>query len=152
MRGELPAVDAEIDGAACRGRVISVVLADDHPGVRRTLRLLLERELDLLVVGEADSFDAAVRLVGAHRPAVLVLDLRMPDGSTVQRIERLRAASPPTEIVMTTMHENAMFADAVLRAGAVGYVLKDRADLELCDAVRSAARGEQYRSPRLTGR
>jgi DNA-binding NarL/FixJ family response regulator len=127
---------------------IRVVVADDHPSLRRNLRLLLEREDDLKVVGEAHDVESALAQVEAHRPRVLVLGLRLP-GSSAERMQRLRERSPRTEVVVMTMTANRMFADAAFRDGAIGFVLTDSADVELCEAVRRAARGLPYTSPRL---
>ena len=126
-----------------------VVLANDHLGLRRSLRWLLDHEQDLDVVDEASDFEAALHEVAAYHPDVLVLDLRMPDGVSAERIDRLRTASPSTGIVVTTMHANDTIAAQALRAGAVGFVVADSADRELADAVRQAARGLVYTSPRL---
>ena len=150
MRGHLRPVDGDSSGGVSGARPVRVVLADDHPTLRRTLSRLLEGEDDLEVVAEAGDLETAVREVGAHRPDVLVLDFRMPNGSSAERIGRLHEQSPHTAIVVITMHENTMFANYALKAGAIGFVRKDIADLELPDAVRSAARGVQYRSPRLS--
>ncbi len=80
---------------------------------------------------------------------MLVVDLRMLNGSSVQTISDLRQQAPWTEIVVLTMHESPLFAQRTLDAGAVGFVLKDRADVELLDAIRCAARGEEYVSTRV---
>ena len=137
-----------VDELARDGRT-RVVLANDHPGLRRSLRSLLDHERDLQVVGEASDFEAAVREVSAKHPHVLVLDLRMPDGFSAERILRLRALSPRTEIVVTTMHVNETFATEARRAGAVGFVLADSADRELVEAVRRPSRGLAFTSPRI---
>ena len=126
-----------------------MVLANDHPGLRRSLRSLLDHESDLEVVGEASDFEVAVREVSVQHPHVLVLDLRMPDGFSAERILGLRALSPKTEIVVTTMHVNETFAIEARRAGAVGFVLADSADRELVEAVRRATRGLAFTSPRI---
>jgi two-component system, NarL family, response regulator NreC len=125
------------------------VLANDHPGLRRSLRSLLEHEEDLDVVGEASDFEAALHEVSVQHPHVLVLDLRMPDGFSAERIKRLRALSPSTGIVVTTMHVNERFATEALRAGAIGFVVADSADRELAEAVRRASRGLIFISPRI---
>lgn len=125
------------------------MLANDHPGLRRGLRWLLDQADDLNVVGEATDFEATVHEVAVQHPHVLVLDLRMPDGFSAKRIKRLRTASPGTQIVVTTMHANAAFATEALRAGAIGFVVADSADRELVEAVRRAARDLPYASPRL---
>jgi two-component system response regulator NreC len=128
---------------------VRVVLADDHLPLRRTLRRLLEREQDLDVIAEAGDFESALRHVRRYRPAVLVLDLRMSDGSIAERIDRLREGSPMTRVVVITMEQSQLFAEQAHRAGAIGFVLKDSADTELCDAVRHAARNVRYESPRV---
>jgi two-component system, NarL family, response regulator NreC len=128
---------------------IRVVLADDHALVRRSLRLLLDGEDDLDVVGEAESIGSVVRHVHGHAPHVLVLDLQMPGGSSIEAIRRLREHVPKTEIVVLTMERSPAFAQRAIDAGAVGFVLKDRADIELPEAVRRASRGEEYVSPHV---
>jgi DNA-binding NarL/FixJ family response regulator len=125
------------------------VLANDHPALRRSLRWLLADEHDLDVVGEARDFAAALHLVSVQHPQVLVLDLRMPDGFNPERIKRLRALSPATEIVVTTMHVSETFVTEALGAGAIGFVVADSADRELVEAVRHASRGLRYTSPRV---
>jgi len=128
---------------------ISVVLADDHAAVRRNLRLLLDGEDGVEVIAEAADIATMVRHVHTHRPHVLVLDLRMPNGSSIEAIRRLRSQVPRTEIVVLTMEQSPAFAKEAIDAGAVGFVLKDKADSELLAAVRRAAVGEEYVSPRV---
>lgn len=128
---------------------IRIVLADDHALVRRSLRLLLDGEDDLDVVGEAETIGSVVRNVHGHAPHVLVLDLQMPGGSSIEAIRRLREHVPRTEIVVLTMERSPAFAQRAIDAGAVAFVLKDRADLELPEAVRRASRGEEFVSPHV---
>jgi two-component system response regulator NreC len=128
---------------------IRVVLADDHAAVRRNLRLLLDREEDLEVIAEATDLSMATRHVRGHLPHVLVLDLRLPNGSAIETLRRLREQVPETEIVVLTMEQSPVFAKQALDAGALGFVLKDRADTELLTATRRAARGEEYVSERV---
>ena len=126
-----------------------VVLANDHPGLRRRLRWLLDGAHDLDVVGEAGDFEAALHEVAVRHPDVLVLDLRMPHGFSGERIARVRTASPATEIVVTTMHVSEAFAAEALTAGAIGFVVADSADRELVEAVRRAGHGRPYMSPQV---
>jgi len=126
-----------------------VVIANDHRSLRRRLLWLLDRAGDLDVVGEASDFESALHEVAAEHPDVLVLDLRMPEGFSDERIRRLRTLSPATEIVVTTMHVSEAFATEARRAGAIGFVVADSADRELVDAVRNAARRLPYTSPRV---
>ena len=129
---------------------IRVVLADDHALVRRNLRMLLDGEDGVDVVAEAGDITTVVRHVHGHAPHVLVLDLQMPGGSSIETIRRLRDLVPDTEIVVLTMEQSPAFAQRALETGAVGFVLKDRADTELPVAVRRAARGEEFVSSQVT--
>jgi two-component system response regulator NreC len=128
---------------------ITIVLADDHEVVRAGLRMLLEAEPGFTVVSEAGNVALTERRVAAHRPRVLVLDVNMPDGSSLPAIPRLRAASPQTRIVVLTMQSEPELAREALRAGATGFVLKESAKEELIQAVRLAAEGRTYLNPEL---
>jgi two-component system, NarL family, response regulator NreC len=128
---------------------IRIILADDHALMRRSLRLLLDGESDLEVVAEADDLALVVRHVHGQRPHVLVLDLGMPGGSSVDAIKRLRTQVPETHVVVLTMDDNPIFAQQALAAGASGFVLKDSADEDLPSAVRAAAGGVEFVSPQV---
>jgi DNA-binding NarL/FixJ family response regulator len=130
-------------------RPIRVVMADDHDSMRRNLRRLLESEHDVEVVAEATDLDTAARQVHEHAPHVLILDLHMPNGSSVATIRELRRLVPDTEIVVLTMEASPAVARHVLDAGAVGYVLKEHSDPDLPLAVRAAARGRTYVTPQV---
>ena len=131
---------------------IRIVLADDHAVVRSGLRLVLENEPAFEVVAEASDVDSARRYVRGHRPAVLVLDLNMPGGSSLEAIPAIRKESPRTQIVVLTMQDEPAFARQALSTGALAYVLKEAADDELVEAVRRAAAGESYLNPKLGAR
>lgn len=131
---------------------ITIVLADDHRVVRSGLRVLLESDGRFMVLGEAGDVDGAVQQVRDCRPRVLVLDLNMGGESSLDAIPGLRSDWPETQIVVLTMQEDPAFARAALRAGAIGYVLKDAAGDELMSAVLLAARGETYLNPQLGAR
>jgi two-component system response regulator NreC len=129
---------------------ITLVLADDHIVVRSGLRLLLEGEPGFTVLAESGDVDGTVRTVLGYKPDVLVLDLNMPGAQTsLEAMPRLAEASPATRVVILTMQEDPQFAREAMRAGALGYVLKEAADAELVEAVRRAAAGETYLNPRL---
>jgi two-component system response regulator NreC len=128
---------------------ITIVLADDHEVVRAGLRMLLDAEPGFTVVSEAGDIALTERRVAAHRPRVLILDVNMPDGSSLPAIPRLRAASPSTSIVVLTMQNDLELARDALRAGATGFVLKESAKEELIRAVRLAAQGRTYLNPEL---
>jgi two-component system, NarL family, response regulator NreC len=140
------------ESVASDTRRITLLLADDHAVVRSGLRLLLEAEPGHEVVAEAATAEDALRYTRAHRPDVLVLDLNMPGRPSLEVIPEIRAAAADTAIVVLTMQEDPAFAREALRAGALGYVLKEAADEELLQAVRLAAQGETYLNPRLGAR
>lgn len=131
---------------------LRIVIADDHSVVRRGLRQVLEGDVGLEVVAEAEDLDGARRYVRGHKPDVLVLDLNMPGGSTLESIPEIRAEAPDTRIVILTMQNEPAYAREALAAGVVGYVLKEAADTELVEAVRRAAAGDTYLNPRLGAR
>lgn len=132
---------------------IRVILADDHRMVRTGLGLLLEAEQCVEVVAEAGDVDGALRAVLGHRPDVLVLDLNMPGTQTaLEALPLVRESSPRTATVVLTMQEDPEYARRALRAGALGYVLKEAADAELVEAVRRAADGQPYLNPSLGAR
>lgn len=145
-------LESATDGEVSSARPIRIVLADDHAVVRSGLRMVLDSESDFEVVAEASDVEGARRYVRGHHARVLVLDLNMPGGSSLEAIGTIREESPGTQIVVLTMQQDPAFARAALRAGALGYVLKEAADDELVEAVRRAAAGESYLNPRLGAR
>jgi two-component system response regulator NreC len=129
---------------------IRIVLADDHGIVRAGLRLLLDEHPDFEVVAEAADVPGTLRAVLGHKPDVLVLDLNMPgEQSSLEALPIVAERSPGTRTVILTMQEDPEYARRALRAGALGYVLKEAADTELVEAVRRAAAGETYLNPAL---
>ena len=130
----------------------TVLLADDHAVVRRGLRMLVDAEPEMQVLAEAGTVADAERLTRAHRPRVLVLDLNLAGESGLEAIPRLREQVPGTAIVVLTMQDDPAFAREALQAGALGFVLKEAAEAELLQAIRSAASGDTYLNPRLGAR
>jgi two-component system response regulator NreC len=122
----------------------SVVLVDDHAVVRSALRALLEAQEDLDVVGEASDIAGARQAVEESSADVLVLDVNLPDGLGVDAVAGLREAHPDTQIVLLTMERDIGLARRALDDGALGYLFKDAAHLELVEAVRAASQGERY--------
>ena len=143
---------AAVSGPSAAEAQITIVLADDHPVVRSGLRMLLENESDIEVVAEAGDVEAAHRYVLGHKPTVLVLDLNMPGGSSLDAIPDVADASPETAVVVLTMQEDPAFAREALQAGARGYVLKQSAGTELVQAIRAAATGGTWLNPELGAR
>jgi two-component system, NarL family, response regulator NreC len=154
-RGAGNLVVVEADAAPDGGQeteTTTIVLADDHTVVRNALRLLLDAEPGFEVVAEAGDVDSAVRYVRGHKPTVLILDLNMPGRASLEAVPDIRDASPETEIVVLTMQNEPAFARRALQSGVRGYVLKEAADAELVQAVRSAAAGDTYLQPALGAR
>ena len=131
---------------------ITIVLADDHRVVRAGLRMLLDAESDMHVVSEAGDISLTERRVVAYHPTVLVLDVNMPEGSSIPAIPRILKSAPSTRIVVLTMQTDPQLARDALRAGATGFVLKEAAEDELIQAVRFAAQGRTYLTPELGAR
>ena len=131
---------------------VTIVLAEDHRVVRAGLRLLLERQDGFAVVAETGDVALTERRTAAHQPRVLVLDVDMPDGSSIPAIPKILASAPETRIVILTHHTDPGMAREALRAGATGFVPKEAAEAELVDAIRAAAAGRTYLNPELGAR
>jgi DNA-binding NarL/FixJ family response regulator len=123
---------------------IRVLIADDHAVLRSGLRLLINAQPDMEVVGEAASGPEALDRAGSLRPDVLTLDLSMPGGRGIPVLERLRQQCPDTRVLVLTMHDAAAYLRAALAAGAAGYVVKTAADTELLTAIRAVAQGRTF--------
>lgn len=131
---------------------LRVTLVDDHEVVRQGLRTLLEAEPDIEVVGEAGTAEEAVRRVGFDSPDVVVLDVRLPDGSGVEVCREIRDRFPDVRVLMLTSYADDEALTRSVIAGASGYVLKRIASEELVDAVRQVAAGESLLDPAMTER
>ncbi len=128
---------------------IRVLLAEDHTIVRQGLRLLLESQPDLSVVGEADNGETAVTLVEELQPSVAVLDLAMPKCNGIDALPLLLQASPNTRVLVLSMHDEPEYVRPAIRAGAQGYLLKGADMSDLVKAVRSLAEGHSFFSPSI---
>jgi len=129
---------------------ISIILADDHPIVRRGIQALLERERNFSIVGVANDGLETVRLTERLKPDVLVLDLMMPGLSGLEALRILRERSPRTRAVILSMHSSKAFIAQALQNGAMGYVLKRCPEESLVQAVKAAAAGRRFLSPPVT--
>jgi DNA-binding NarL/FixJ family response regulator len=127
--------------------VISVLLVDDHPVVRAGVRGMLQGEDDITVVGEAASGTEAITAVRALRPAVVLMDLRMPGVDGVTATTQVLAEAPATRVVVLTTYETDADILRAIEAGAAGYLLKDASRADLVNAVRLAARGDTVLAP-----
>jgi len=128
---------------------LRILLADDHAVLRAGLKLLLNAEADIEVIGEASDGEEAITQVNTLLPDLLLLDLTMPKLNGVDCIEELMKIHPNLKILVLTMHDDEEYLKAVLRVGAKGYVLKKAADVELLSAIRTVARGEMFIYPSM---
>jgi DNA-binding NarL/FixJ family response regulator len=127
-----------------------LVIADDHELARSGLRVMLEGEADLRVIGEAvDGLDA-LELCRRHSPEMVLLDVRMPRLDGLSAARAIRDACPGVRVVMVTMHDSPEYLAEALRAGASGYILKDASRRELLEAVRAVLRGEAFLNGAMT--
>jgi two-component system response regulator NreC len=126
-----------------------LLLVDDHAVVRSGLRMLLENEPDMLIIGEAGSAAEALQAVERLQPDVILLDIGLPDISGIEVARQVKQRSPATAIVALTIHEDEEYFFKMLEAGAVGYVPKRAAPEELIQAIQAAASGEVYLYPSL---
>ena len=129
---------------------IRVLLADDHALVRAGMRSLLNAMADVAVVGEASSGEEALELAGRERPDIVLMDIAMKGMSGLDAAARLRELHPEVRVVILSMHAGEEYVLKALRAGAVGYLLKDAATGELELALRSVMRGESWLSPAVS--
>jgi DNA-binding NarL/FixJ family response regulator len=132
--------------------VISVLLADDQPLLRRGFRMILEAEDGLAVTGEAGDGAEAVELARRVKPDVVLMDIRMPGTDGIEATRRITEAQPDVRVLVLTTFDLDEYAFGALRAGASGFLLKDVRPHELVAAVRTVASGDAVVSPRVTRR
>jgi DNA-binding NarL/FixJ family response regulator len=129
---------------------IAVLVVDDHTLVRAGLRLVLDSQIGIKVVGEAGDGRQALDLVDRLHPDVVVMDIAMPHLNGLEATRQIRRRFPDAKVVILTMHESQQYLLQIVKAGAIGCVLKRSAENELVMAVQSAVRGESYFSPVIT--
>ena len=132
--------------------VTRVLLCDDHEVVREGLRTLLSRHQDIAVVGEVGTMAEAIEAAAKVRPDVVIMDVRLPDGSGVEACRAIREARPETQVIMLTSYadDEALFASIV--AGASGYLLKQTRGQAVVDAIQAVAQGRSLLDPDVTGK
>lgn len=129
---------------------IRILIADDHGVLRAGLRVLLNAEPDMQVVGEAAAGHETLRLANELRPDVVVLDLSMPDLGGIEVTRRIKAILPETRVLILTVHEDKRLLREAIREGASGYIVKRAVEAELINAIRVIWRGDLYVHPAMT--
>ena len=129
-----------------------VLICDDHEVVREGLRTLLSRQQDIAVIGEAGTMQDAIETAAKAKPDVVIMDVRLPDGSGVEACRAIREARPETHVIMLTSYadDEALFASIV--AGASGYLLKQTRGQAVVDAINAVAQGRSLLDPDVTGK
>jgi len=130
---------------------IRILLADDHRILREGLRSLLAQQTDITVVGEASDGETAVALARELRPDIVIMDVVMPGLGGVEATRQIRSDLRDTKVIALSMHSDRRFVSEMLRAGALGYLVKDSAFEELNQAVRAVMQGRPYLSVAITG-
>jgi DNA-binding NarL/FixJ family response regulator len=144
--------EPELDSPGAGRDTLTVLIADDHPVVRAGLRGMLAAQRGIEVVAEAGSGHEAIAMARRHRPDVVLMDLRMPDGDGVEATAGILAAEPATRVVVLTTYESDADIVRAVEAGATGYLLKDVPPGDLVNAIRAAALGETVLGPSVAGR
>ena len=130
---------------------IKILLVDDHPLFRKGLRLLLEEQVDVRIVGEAGDGREAIDRVRALSPDVVIMDITMPNFDGIEATRQIVSENPSAKVVALSMHAGKSFVEDMLKAGAVGYILKKSVPEDIVNGVRTVIRGDIYLSPAITG-
>jgi DNA-binding NarL/FixJ family response regulator len=131
---------------------LRVIIADDHPIVREGLQAVIDDQPDMVVVGQAANGEDAVALALAHRPDVILIDLRMPGLNGVEAIAGIRAQWAEARLIVLTTYDGDEDIYRAIQAGALAYLLKDTPRAELLDAIRAVARGQKRIPPDIATR
>lgn len=130
-----------------------VVIIEDHPMFREHLAQLLVREMKVDICGEADNIRDALTLIEKEKPDIAIVDITLRGGSSgLELIKDLKTRESPTAVLVLSMHDEELYAERALRAGARGYITKNEASTELLKAIRAVLEGEIYASQRVTAR
>jgi DNA-binding NarL/FixJ family response regulator len=126
-----------------------VLLVDDHPLVREWLATLINQQPDLQICGETDSAPKALQLIGVVNPDIAILDISMEGGSGLELIKNIKASHPNVIMIVLSMHDEALYAERAIRAGARGYIMKREATKGVLQAIRCVLGGKLYLSDKM---
>jgi DNA-binding NarL/FixJ family response regulator len=139
----------QYNGAATKAKIF---LVDDHPIVRQGLGLLIDREPDLTVCGEADGAPTALQAIASVQPDLMVIDLSLDGPDGLELLKTVRVKEPVLPVLILSMHDESIYAERSLRAGANGYIMKQEATERVLVAIRRILEGKVYLSERLTNK
>lgn len=128
---------------------LNILIIDDHPIFREGLKSLVLNEPGMTICGEAYSRDSAIKVLKRCHPDVITLDLSLGDGSGLQLIKQIRAYDKKVKIIISSMHDELLFAERCIREGANGYINKEQASTNIIDAIRLVSKGELYLSDKM---
>jgi DNA-binding NarL/FixJ family response regulator len=129
-----------------------VLVVDDHPMTRYGMARLIEQEPDLMVCGEASDIPRAMEAVKTHKPELVLADLTLPGGEGLEFIKDMRALHPEVAVLVVSMHDEELYAERALRAGARGYIMKNEGGEKLIGAIRQVVRGQPYLSDSMSAK
>lgn len=148
-RNVSPLADAPAEPTSGKVRVL---LVDDHPITRQGVKALVNQQLNLEVCGEADSAPQALQMVTDFRPNLIILDISLPQTNGIELTKQIKALVPEVPILVVSMHDEALYAERAVRAGAMGYVMKEEAGDKVATALQHLLRGEMYLSTKMKQR
>src|SRR5689334_18552892 len=129
-----------------------ILIVDDHPMMREGLAQLIDHEIDLCVAGQSDTAAQALQSVGAILPDLALIDISLPDKNGLELIKDLQTLHPQLPILVVSMHDEALYAERVLRAGGRGYIMKQEGGKKLMEAIRQVLGGQIYVSEKMSAK
>lgn len=136
----------------CSKKAARVIIVDDHPLIRRGFVQLINAEQDLEVVGEAAGAAEALNVIEKEKPDLVMVDISLKDGSGIELIKQIKIRNKHVKMLVSSMHDELLFAERVIRAGALGYIQKEEATEQVIKAIRQVLRGKMYLSERMSDR
>lgn len=133
-------------------RTVRILLVDDHPLIRSGLAQLIATEPGLQVCAEAEDAPSALDAARTHQPDIAIVDLSLPGASGLELLRQLRAAQPQLPVLILSMHDESLWAERTLRAGARGYIMKEQAPQDILAAIRHVLAGNVWLSPAISAR
>jgi len=130
----------------------TIVIVDDHPIVRQGLADLLNEEPDLIVTGQAEDAPEAMQIIRKEKPDIVIIDVSLKETSGIELIKDIKALDPDIPILTLSMHDESLYAERALRAGAKGYIMTQAATAKIVNAIRTVLKGQLYLSDRMSSR